>query len=344
MQNPTNTDLALFCPRKCCEHYQSADNKITKDGVYKTKSDSVPRQMFYCHNGNHRFSETGYSELFGKHGSFKEYEQTAKLSSYGLGTAAIADVLGKDERTIATWQKAIGNKAQQFHLFLCIMVGLNILYLQMDEIWSYLKNKSQQLWVFIAFESKTKFWIGFELGSRSIYTANRLVKGIKAIGRWGKEIILKVTTDKLSAYKNSLEQIMFDIPYAYLQIVKRRIKRRLVTVKKCFVKGTAKDFPGKTQNTSYIERLNLTLRQHISYLQRKTLGYCKNKLNFTNIMWINLFNYNYIQFHKSLRIRIDEQDGRFIQKYIHNTPAMQMGLTNSHVNWRYLITVPVPPK
>jgi len=51
---------------------------------------------------------------------------------------------------------------------------------------------------------------------------------------------------------------------------------RLVTVKKCFVKGTEDDFKGKTQNTSYIERFNLTLRQRVSYLQRKTLGYCKN--------------------------------------------------------------------
>jgi IS1 family transposase len=60
---------------------------------------------------------------------------------------------------------------------------------------------------------------------------------------------------------------------------------------KCFVKGTAKDFPGKSQNTSFIERLNLTLRQHISYLQRKTLGYCKNKLNFTNVTSNSLKKY-----------------------------------------------------
>ena len=146
-------------------------------------------------------------------------------------------------------------------------------------------------------------------------------------------------------------------------------------------------------------------RQHISYLHRKTLGYCKNKLNFTNVMWINLFNYNYIQFHKSLRIQIRNEDEltspnrrtdlgqlcsiskykscrnselfqdfctlksgkdglklwcivgevisssflnneneKFIKKYNHNTPVMQMGLTNFPLNWRYLITVPIPRK
>jgi len=342
--NPVNTDLPLFCPRKDCVCYQSYDNKITKDGIYITKSDSKPRQMFFCHGGGHRFSETGYSELFGKHGSFKEYEQAAKLSSYGLSPDAIADVLGRDVRTVEQWLKALGHKGQRMHLFLCLSVGISILFLQMDELWSYIKNKSRQLWVFIALESETKFWICFELGSRTNSTAYRLVKGLKKLGKWGHDHILKVTTDKLAAYKNALSKLMGDVKYSYLQIVKRRVKRRLVTVKKFFVKGAAKDFPGKTQNTSFIERLNNTLRQHVSYLQRKTLGYCKNKANFSIIMWINLFNYNYIQFHKSLRVRVNDNKEKFVRQFEHNTPAMKIGLTNSQLNWRFMIIAPIPRK
>ena len=114
-----------------------------------------------------------------------------------------------------------------------------------------------------------------------------------------------MTTDKLAAHKNALNKYMKDIPYVYLQIVKRRIKRRLITVKKVFVKGAPVDFPSQSQNTSFIERLNLTLRLHVSYLQRKTLGYCKCKANFSIFMWLNLFNYNYVQLHKSLRIKIN---------------------------------------
>ena len=124
MQNPpVNTTLALFCPRRSCNCYQSTENKITKDGTYTTKSDPEPRQMLYCHGGKHRFSETGYSDLFGKHGSFKEYEQTAKLSCYGLSTDAIADVLQKDQRTIEHWKQAIGKKGGQFHTSLRIRIN-----------------------------------------------------------------------------------------------------------------------------------------------------------------------------------------------------------------------------
>ncbi len=93
-----NTELKLFCPRPNCPCYQSLDNIIAKDGVYTTKNDEIARQMFYCTKGKHRFSETGYCDLFGKHGSFKEYEQMCKPSCYGVSTEAIADVLGKDPR------------------------------------------------------------------------------------------------------------------------------------------------------------------------------------------------------------------------------------------------------
>jgi transposase-like protein len=96
--------------------------------------------MFICKSGCHRFSETGYSGAFHKHGSFKEYEQTVKLTCYGLHTEAIADVLGKDIRTIDTWQQNIGNKCKLFHFFMCIAMSFSISELQMDELWSYLSR------------------------------------------------------------------------------------------------------------------------------------------------------------------------------------------------------------
>lgn len=186
-----------------------------------------------------------------------------------------------------------------------------------------------------------QFWINFEVGSRTNNTANRLVQTLKLFGNWTEGKILKITTDKLAAYKNALFKQFTDIPYKYLQIVKKRFKRKLVTVKKCFVKGDEKDFPPGTQNTSFIERFNLTLRQHVSYLTRKTLGYCKKKTSFNRILWINLYNYNYIQFHKSLRVKISPPK-EFTKCYQHYTPAMKMGLTHKPLNWRFLLTVPIP--
>jgi hypothetical protein len=130
--------------------------------------------------------------------------------------------------------------------------------------------------------------------------------------------------------------------YVYLQIVKKRIKMRLVTVQKNFVKGTKDDFTGKSQNTSYIERFNLTLRQRVSYLQRKSLGYCKNKSNFNHLLWINLYDYNYRHYHKSLRLPVVGQKNlRFNKRWIHRTPAMAMGSTQEALTWRLLFLAPI---
>lgn len=169
-----------------------------------------------------------------------------------------------------------------------------------------------------------------------------MILQVKRFGNWGREHVVKITTDKLAAYKNAVAKHLVDIPYHYLQIVKRRIKRRLVTVKKCLVIGTEKDFPEKTQNTSFRERCNLTLRQRVSYLTRKTLGYCKNKSHFNCILWINLYDYNYIKFHKSLREKVTNNSGRFERKYQYCTPAMKMGLTLKPLHWRHLLTTPIP--
>jgi IS1 family transposase len=336
-----NIETKLFCPHKFCPYYQRTDNIIIKNGTYTTEADKIPRQLFRCTGGEHNFSETAFSELFGKHGSFKEYIQTAKLLKYGNSAEAIADVLERDVRTILVWQRAIGKKSKAFHLFICSFIGLIINFLQMDEIWSYCKNKSHQLWVFIAFESKTKFWIGFELGKRTTSTAKNLVKQVASFISIKFKGIIHVTTDKLSAYVVALAIGLRNLEYVYLQIVKKRVGRKLKSVKKCFVKGTDSDFPPGTQNTSYIERFNLTLRQRVSYLVRKTLGYTKNKIRCAEVLWINLFDYNYLEYHKSLRICINSQKEKFVKRYLPQTPAMAMGLLNERLNWRFLFTVPI---
>lgn len=151
-----------------------------------------------------------------------------------------------------------------------------------------------------------------------------------------------MTTDKLAAYEQAIANYFNNVRYAYLQIVKQRRKRRLITVKKKIVKGFETDFGSKTQNTSYIERFNLTLRQKVSYLKRKTLGYSKNQKNFESVLWINLFDYNYCQYHKSLRQDLTGQSQKFKRRYQHLTPGMKMGLTSTQLQCQDLILAPIP--
>ena len=169
-----------------------------------------------------------------------------------------------------------------------------------------------------------------------------MVKRLKELSRWDYRTLLKVTTDKLAAYKNALSKQMKSINYVYLQIVKKRFKRKLKTVKKYLIKDSEKDFPAGTQNTSYIEKFNLTLRQRVSYLHRKTIGYCKNQINLNRTLWINLFDYNYCQFHKSLRLDLTGETTKFKKRYKQVTPAMKISKTTSQLDWRFLLVSPVP--
>jgi len=190
-------NISPICPCPTCPEYNKVGALIWKSGTYKTKSDPIPRQRFLCVGGGHTFSETMYSDLYGKHGSFKEYEQCAKLLKHNLNPEAIADVLDKDVRTILAWTESIANKAEKVHVFFSIALIIN--FLQLDELWSYLKNKIKKLWIFTSIDAKSKFWLNFELGSRTKNTANKLVGKIKAMLKIDENKIIKFTTDKLCA-------------------------------------------------------------------------------------------------------------------------------------------------
>ena len=99
----------------------------------------------------------------------------------------------------------VSKKASVFHNVMCLSITLTVLFIQMDELWSFLKNKNSQLWVFVGFEVDSRFWMNFELGSRTTHTATKLVTCINHyLGKLSRINAVKVTTDKLAAYKNAL--------------------------------------------------------------------------------------------------------------------------------------------
>ena len=65
-----------------------------------------------------------------------------------------------------------------------------------------------------------------------------VVSGIKKyLKPFSADKPLKISTDKLAAYKNALQSVATESPYGYLQIVKRLINKRLVTVKGVLLKA-----------------------------------------------------------------------------------------------------------
>ena len=76
-------------------------------------------------------------------------------------------------------------------------------------------------------------------------------------------------------------------------------------------------------NTSFIERLNLTIRQSSAYLSRRTLSHARSTEKLDEHMELLRCYYNFVRPHGALKF------GREIR-----TPAMQAGLTTRRLTFR----------
>jgi IS1 transposase. len=77
-------------------------------------------------------------------------------------------------------------------------------------------------------------------------------------------------------------------------------------------------------NTSFVERNNLTMRERNRRLTRKTTGFSKRKRFLVASLNIFLAIYHFVKPHKGLRIRVDQEDRKWIQR----TPMMAANITD----------------
>jgi hypothetical protein len=112
-------------------------------------------------------------------------------------------------------------------------------------------------------------------------------------------------TDKKDCHVNIERKIDPNLDYAVVH--KTREKGRVVKVERRIVYGVEKRIdqkiaqsPGKKINTSYIERVNGTLRQTNSHLRRKSQTFAKEMPHFKARLAVIVLMYNFIKIHNSL--------------------------------------------
>jgi IS1 family transposase len=132
------------------------------------------------------------------------------------------------------------------------------LTVQMDELGSFVDHKGNRQWVWLAMDAETREIIGCAIGDRSKETAKALWESIPGVYR----PCAVIYTDGLESYGAVLPR-----------------KRHRVVGK-------------ESGKTSYIERLNNTLRQRISRLVRKTLSFSKKQVNHEGAIWNFIHHYN----------------------------------------------------
>jgi IS1 family transposase len=168
------------------------------------------------------------------------------------------------------------------------------------------------------------------VGRRSYANTLALFRNIAE--RISHDGVLLITTDGFEFYERVIGQV-FGPACVYGQVIKTRRNNRIVKVERRLVIGTdarieerlRESEDSSTLNTSFIERLNLTIRQGSAYLCRRTICHARRKERLEEHMELLRCYYNFVRRHRALKF------GREVR-----TPAIQAGLTGKRLTLRQI--------
>ena len=179
-----------------------------------------------------------------------------KLLLERIPLAGIARVVGVSERWL---QGYVNRKYQEVPQQIDVKKKpQGKLVIQCDELWSFVGNKKNKQWVWLAIDQGTGEVIGVFVGDRSQNGAQGLWDSLPVVYRQHAVCY----TDFWEAYR-----VIF--PAKQHQAVGK-----------------------ETGLTNKIERLNCTFRQRISRLVRKTLSFSKKVENHIGAIWYFIHHYN----------------------------------------------------
>jgi hypothetical protein len=139
------------------------------------------------------------------------------------------------------------------------------------------------------------------------------------------------STGKRGRPKKPIVQIDPELQYATVH--KTRDKGRIVFGKEQDINNILENSPvSQAINTSFVERNNLTLRQHSRRLTRKTNGFSKALRNLEAQVILVMAYYNFVRSHCSLKIKGQGE----------RTPAMAAELTDHKWSMSELLTYRIP--
>ena len=210
-------------------------------------------------------------------------------------------------------------------------------------------------WIWRAFAPEFRLRLASLVGNRNLYSARRLFRKIQK--RLDSSLPL-FTSDSLRHYAEVLLELFGQwekpspkglrgrlpkprrVPspdLRYAQVHKERQGGRVVKVTRSVIFGKRQPVEAQAAslrradgmegqiNTAYIERDNLTLRQELHRLARKTLGFSKNRRELQNALDFIDAHDNFVKPHGALWLRAPSKANRV---WIPRTPAMAAGISN----------------
>jgi IS1 family transposase len=301
-----------FCPNPDCDYrgWVGWDN-LSSNG----HPSSGPWRQLYCSQCEGYFLETRGTPLYGKRVSPDLLVWAVGALAEGLGIRAVARVFAVDPNTVLQWLVEVADHATAFSQY--FVRDVHVTQVQLDELFALLSavkagevseeeaitrlSRSPQ-WVWTTIDPVTKLLLTIDVGERTLAMAQRVVHQVAQVLAPGcmplflTDGFKEYTTALLTHYGHwvqpSRRQATGPAPkprwlplpgLLYAQVIKTVRRRRLVRVTHRVVFGTLEAVQqvlaacGWQINTAFVERLNLSLRQHVAAIGRRVSTLCKGE-------------------------------------------------------------------
>jgi IS1 family transposase len=227
-------------------------------------------------------------------------------------------------------------------------------------------------WVWVAMDPESKLVLAIDVGNRTLALAQRVVHQVVQVlapdcaplfltdgfreyltalvthyGHWVQPPRRHATGPAPKPRWMPLPQLL------YAQVVKTVRRRRLVQVRHRVVFGTLETVNvllaplGYQINTAFIERLNLTIRQHVAAVGRRVTTLCKGEDGVRQQLVLFHAYHNFCLPHASLRVPLaaplPTNGSGSATQWQPRTPAMAAGLTDHVWTLRDVLLFRVPP-
>jgi IS1 family transposase len=303
----------------------------------------------------------------------------------GLGIRATARVFEVDPNTVLHWLVEAAEHLKAFaSYFLC---DVHVTQLQLDELYAVLRGVKEgevseddailrlegpRPWVWTAIDPVSKLLLAMEVGPRTVEMAQRVVHHVVSVLAPG--CVPAWFSDGFKGYLPAIlghcgvwthparrqdkgpwpKPRWMPLPgLLYAQVVKQYPRKRLVGVKHRVVFGTREAIAqvlaawGWLINTSFVERLNLDLRQRVAAIGRRVNTLCQGEDSIRQQLALFQVYHNFVLPHSSLRVALAEpiptNGSGSAKRWRPCTPAMAVGLTDHVWSLKEVLLYRVPP-
>src|ERR1043166_9133364 len=303
----------------------------------------------------------------------------------GLGIRGTARGFEVDPNTVLQWLGGAAEQLQAFSRH--VLHDVRVRQVQLDELFALLSavkarevSEAEALerlersprWVWVAMDPESKLLLAIDVGNRTLAMAQRFVHHVAQV--LAPDCAPLFLTDGFKEYLTALlthyghwvqsprRQAQGPAPkprwmplpgLLYAQVVKTVRRRRLVDVQHRVVFGSLEAVNhvlaplGWHINTAFVERINLTIRQHVAAVGRRVSTLCKGEDGLLQQLAVFHCYYNFCLPHASVRRPLPQPETTHgsgsATKWRPWTPAMAAGLTDHIWTLREVLLFRVPP-